>query len=161
MSFRYCTTYVAVTLILVLFVNIAYDWRTGNGKYTIISWKIVIAIILTTLPMTLLYSVVPLLSLTNFFKSQCFQLILSSSKSSIWMFVLHRSLYDTAVNFSGLLLPSVLYISYLFFFWEFSNFIFTIILLHPTSCSFWFPNVHQKCLLSAKRTFQETNRMLC
>ena len=29
------TTYAAFTLVLVFFVTIAYDWRTGNGKYTI------------------------------------------------------------------------------------------------------------------------------
>ena len=33
--FRCYTTYAAFTFILVFFVIIAYDWRTGNGKYTI------------------------------------------------------------------------------------------------------------------------------
>ena len=33
--FRRYTGYAAFTLILLFFVTIAYDWRTGNGKYTI------------------------------------------------------------------------------------------------------------------------------
>ena len=33
--FRCYNSYAAFTFILVFFVTIAYDWRTGNGKYTI------------------------------------------------------------------------------------------------------------------------------
>ena len=35
--FRCYTAYAAFTLVLVFFATIAYDWRTGNGKYTIMS----------------------------------------------------------------------------------------------------------------------------
>ena len=35
--FRCFTAYAAFTLILLFFVTIAYDWRTGNGKYTILT----------------------------------------------------------------------------------------------------------------------------
>ena len=35
--FRRYTGYAAFTLILFFFVIIAYDWRTGNGKYTILA----------------------------------------------------------------------------------------------------------------------------
>ena len=34
--YRCYTTYAAFTLVLLFFVIIAYDWRTGNGKYTIL-----------------------------------------------------------------------------------------------------------------------------
>ena len=33
--FKCYTTYAGFALILLLFITIAYDWRTGNGKYTI------------------------------------------------------------------------------------------------------------------------------
>ena len=35
--FRCYTAYAVFTLILLFFVTIAYDWRTGNGKYTILA----------------------------------------------------------------------------------------------------------------------------
>ena len=35
--FRRYAAYAAFTLILLFFVTIAYDWRTGNGKYTILA----------------------------------------------------------------------------------------------------------------------------
>ena len=35
--FRRYTGYAAFTLVLLFFVTIAYDWRTGNGKYTILA----------------------------------------------------------------------------------------------------------------------------
>ena len=35
--FRHYTGYAAFTLVLLFFVTIAYDWRTGNGKYTILA----------------------------------------------------------------------------------------------------------------------------
>ena len=35
--FRHYTSYAAFTLVLLFFVTIAYDWRTGNGKYTILA----------------------------------------------------------------------------------------------------------------------------
>ena len=35
--YRCYTTYAAFTLVLLFFVVIAYDWRTGNGKYTILA----------------------------------------------------------------------------------------------------------------------------
>ena len=35
--YRCYTTYAAITLVLLFFVVIAYDWRTGNGKYTILA----------------------------------------------------------------------------------------------------------------------------
>ena len=35
--YRCYTTYAAITLVLLFFVVIAYDWRTGNGEYTILA----------------------------------------------------------------------------------------------------------------------------
>ena len=35
--FRCYTAYASITLILLFFVTIAYDWRTGNGKYTLLA----------------------------------------------------------------------------------------------------------------------------
>ena len=35
--FRCYTAYASITLILQFFVTIAYDWRTGNGKYTLLA----------------------------------------------------------------------------------------------------------------------------
>ena len=34
--FRYYSAYALITLILLFFVIIAYDWRTGNGRYTLL-----------------------------------------------------------------------------------------------------------------------------
>ena len=35
--FRHYTSYATFTLVLLFFVTIAYDWRIGNGKYTILA----------------------------------------------------------------------------------------------------------------------------
>ena len=158
--FRCYTAYASITLIILFFVTIAYDWRTGNGKYTLLenghcdfinqhSYK------------TLFFS--GLLSpLTSLFKSRCFQFILSTSTSSMWISVLHRSHYNTTKCYSGLPLlwgqQLVLHISFSYFVYLFQN-ILTLspsVLLLPCSSNklwLWFPSyVQKRCLPCAKHS---------
>ena len=92
--------YATFSLIMLFFVTRAYDWSTGNGKYTILANGHCIHFDPTSYN-TLLFTLF-IMDINKFLQKRCVQLILCIIMSSIRLFMLHRSLYNMIENLSRL-----------------------------------------------------------
>ena len=91
---RCYTAYAGFTLVLLFFVTIAYDWRNGNAKYTILANGHCNHIDYSTYD-TLFFSH-SIIGINKFLQTKMFSAyFVYYITSSVRMFSLHRSLYST------------------------------------------------------------------